>query len=110
MPRRAKGVQTKLDMLSVKSLKTARLRDGSYRAKSLGYSGDINLTVRVSRGRIADIRVQHQEKIDQNSAVIVPKAIVAEQSLQVDAISGATVTQDAIEAGTLLAERFRNET
>ena len=103
MPRRAKGVQTKLDMLSIASLKTARLRDGSYQATSLGYSGDIKLTVRVSRGRIADIRVQHQEKIDQNSAVLVPKAIVAEQSLQVDAISGATVTQDAIQAGALRA-------
>lgn len=103
MPRRAKGVQTKLDMLSMASLKTARLKNGSYRATSLGYSGDINLTVRVSQGRIADIRVQHQEKIDQNAAATVPKAIVAEQSLQVDAISGATVTQDAITAGTLRA-------
>lgn len=105
MPRRAKGVQSKLDLLSMSSLKTARLRDGSYRATALGYSGDIKLTVQIRQGRISNIRVQHQEKIDQNAAVIVPRAIVQEQSLKVDAISGATVTQDAITVGTLRALR-----
>ena len=103
MPRRAKGVQSKLDLLSMKSLKSTRLRDGTYRAKALGYSGDINLTVQIQRGRIANIRVQHTEKIDQNACVRVPKAIVAAQDLQVDAITGATVTQDAITVGTLRA-------
>ena len=76
---------------------------GSYRAKALGCSGDINLTVQIQRGRIANIRVQHQEKIDQNACVRVPKAIVDTQNLQVDAITGATVTQDAITVGTLRA-------
>lgn len=103
MPRRAKGIQSKLDLLSMKSLKSTRLRDGSYRATALGYSGDVKLVVQIRQGRIADIRVQHQEKIDQNACVIVPKAIVDTQSLQVDAISGATVTHDAITVGTLRA-------
>ena len=71
--------------------------------KALGYSGDINLTVQIRNGRIADINVRHQEKIDQNACVIVPKAIVDSQNLKVDAISGATVTQDAITVGTLRA-------
>ncbi|MBM79766.1 MAG: hypothetical protein CMJ78_04120 [Planctomycetaceae bacterium] len=103
MPRRAKGVQSKLDLLSIESLKTAKLKDGTYRATSLGYTGDIRLIVQVRQGRIANIQVQHQEKIDQNACVIVPKAIVDQQSLKVDAISGATVTQDAITVGTLRA-------
>ena len=103
MPRRAKGVQSKLDLLSMSSLKSARLKDGTFRAKALGYTGDVNLTVTIRSGRIADIRVQHQEKIDQNACVIVPKAIVDNQTLKVDAISGATVTQDAITVGTLRA-------
>ena len=46
-----------------------------------------------------------EEKIDQNSCVLVPEQIVATQSLLVDGISGATVTQDAIEGGTLRALR-----
>lgn len=103
MPRRARGVQSKLDLMSISSLKSTRLRDGSYKATALGYSADINLTVQVRQGRISNIRVQHQEKIDQNACVIVPKAIVDTQSLQVDAISGATLTQDAITVGTLRA-------
>lgn len=103
LPRRAKKVKAKLDMLSMASLKTARLRDGTYRDKALGYSGDINLTVTIRGGKLVDIKAQHQEKIDQNAGVIVPRNMVQQQSLQVDAISGATVTQDAIAAGTLRA-------
>ena len=103
MPRRAKGIQSKLDLLSMASLKTARLKDGIYRGKGLGYTGDINLTVTIRRGKISDIRVQHQEKFDQNACKLVPAAIVDKQTLKVDAISGATVTQDAITIGTLRA-------
>ena len=101
LPRRAKKVQSKLDLLSISSLAGTSLRDGQYKETALGYSGDIKLTVAIKNGRIADIGVQHEEKIDQNACVLVPKRIVESQNLNVDGITGATVTQDAIEGGTL---------
>ncbi len=103
LPRRAKKVQSKLDLLSKESLKGTTLRDGRYKETALGYSGDIKLTIQVKGGRIADIGVQHEEKIDQNACVLIPEQIVRNQSFQVDGITGATVTQDAILAGTLRA-------
>ena len=78
---------------------TAALRDGQYQDKALGYAGDIDVTVIVREGKIADIRLKHEEKIDQNACVLIPQRIIDAQSLQVDGISGATVTKDAIVHG-----------
>lgn len=99
LPRRAADCQAKLDLLTFQSLASATLRDGDYRDRALGYAGDINLTVKVSGGRIADIQISHQEKIDQGACVTIPERIISQQSLLVDGISGATVTKDAIVTG-----------
>lgn len=96
LKRKAAKVQTRLNLLDARALETAQLKDGRYQMKSLGYSGDIDVTLVIAQGRIADVRLRHQEKIDQNACVIVPKQIVERQSLKVDSISGATVTKDAI--------------
>jgi uncharacterized protein with FMN-binding domain len=99
LPRRAADVQAKLDRLTLRSLATAHLRDGQYRERALGYAGDINVNVTIAEGKIADVQLTHEEKIDQNACVLIPQRIVAEQSLQVDGISGATVTTNAILTG-----------
>ena len=103
LPRRASKVQSKLDLLNFGSLRTAKLSDGRYEEKALGYSGDIDLVVTIKSGRIDEIDVDHQEKIDQGACVLIPKRIIDEQSLQVDGISGATITKDALVAGTYRA-------
>ena len=105
LPRRAKKVQAKLDLLSAASLASTPLHDGTFNETALGYSGDIKLAVHVAAGKISKIDVQHQEKIDQNACKLIPQRIVEKQSLNVDGISGATVTKDAIVAGTLRALR-----
>ena len=99
LPRRAAQVQSKLDLLTFQSLQATDLRDGEYRDKALGYAGDIDVTVVIREGKIADIRLKHEEKIDQNACVLIPQRMIAAQSLQVDGISGATVTKDAIVHG-----------
>jgi uncharacterized protein with FMN-binding domain len=99
LPRRAARVQSKLDLLTFRSLATAALRDGQYRDQALGYAGDIGVTVVIREGKIADIQLKHEEKIDQNACVLIPQRIIAAQSLQVDGISGATVTKEAIVDG-----------
>jgi uncharacterized protein with FMN-binding domain len=99
LPRRAAEVQSKLDRLTFRSLATATLKDGQYRDRALGYAGDIDVTVAIEGGKIAAIRLKHEEKIDQNACVIIPERIKAAQSLEVDGISGATVTKEAIVNG-----------
>lgn len=103
LPRRAKKIQSKLDAISMASLDGVTLKDGVYRETALGYSGDIKLTLTVADGKIADIGVEHQEKIDQNACKVIPLRIIEQQGLRVDGISGATVTKDAIVAGSLRA-------
>ena len=99
LPRRAARVQSKLDLLTFRSLATVALRDGQYQDQALGYAGDIGVTVVIREGKIADIQLKHEEKIDQNACVLIPQRMIAAQSLQVDGISGATVTKDAIVHG-----------
>lgn len=101
--RYAAKVQSKLDRLMLNAIESGKLRDGTYTGNSPGYVEDIIVTVTIRKGKIADIRVQHQEKIDQNASTIIPQRIIAKQSLKVDGITGATVTYDAIMDGTLQA-------
>ncbi len=98
LKRQATKVQSKIDLLDLQSLASATLRDGTYVVQGLGYVGDkpMEVTVAIQSGRIAKIDIEHSEKIDQGATTILPERIIAEQSLQVDAITGATVTCDAI--------------
>jgi uncharacterized protein with FMN-binding domain len=101
LKRQADRVQSKLDLLSIRSLTLTRLRDGRYTSTALGYAADLQVTLEVRDGRMADIQVKHEEKIDQGACVIIPQRIIEKQSLQVDGISSATVTTSAILDGTL---------
>jgi len=94
--RNVSKVQAKVDLLRRKNLDLSRLRDGTYQGKGLGYVDEITASVTLQGGRITDIRVAHKEKIDQGASKSVPKQIIEKQSLQVDAITGATVTTQAI--------------
>ena len=75
-------------MASNSSRSSSTLNDRSYQATALRYSGDVKLVVQIQQERIVIIKVQYQEKIDQNTCVIVPKAIVHTQCLQGNAIAG----------------------
>lgn len=101
LKRQVSRVQTKLDLLAAKSLAGATLRDGRYKSVSLGYAGDIEVTMTIRDGRIADVQVKHQEKIDQGACKIIPERIIEKQRVLVDGISSATVTKDAIVDGAL---------
>jgi len=76
MSQHTKGIQSKLDLLSISSLKSMRLKDRSCRATALENSGDVTLVVQIRQERIVNLKLQHQEMIDQNTCVIAPKAIV----------------------------------
>lgn len=101
--RRANKVQSKLDLFALRSIESGKIRDGTYTGRSLGYAEDMLVTVTVRNGTIADIKLKHKEKIDLNATTIIPRRILAKQSLQVDGITGATVTCQAIVDGALQA-------
>lgn len=100
---RAQKVRSKLDLIAMESLKPGSLRDGTYSAYTIAYVDTMTVTVVVKGGRIADIKLRHKEKIDLNATTIIPQRIIEEQSLQVDGITGATVTYQAIRDGALQA-------
>jgi uncharacterized protein with FMN-binding domain len=105
LPKRVAQVQTKLNLLTMRSLGNVPLKDGSYAGRSMGYSDkkDMVITVKVAGGRIADVAVEHEEKIELNATKLIPQRIVEKQSLQVDGVTGATVTTHAIIDGAFQA-------
>jgi len=94
--RYARKTESKLELLTRKELDFSKLADGVYRGSSIGYGGPIQLDVTVKGGRITDIKVEHKERIDQGASKIGPRQIIERQALKVDAISGATVTVQAV--------------
>ena len=100
LPRRVAKVQAKLDLLGKESLDISSLRDGVYHGQSLGYGTPVHAAVTVKGGRITDIQLRHEEKIEQGATKSVPKQIIERQSLAVDAVTGATITVQAIVEAT----------
>ncbi len=94
--RAAERVKAKADLLDRDALKTAQLRDGTFAATVFGYSDDIRATVTVRNNRIESVKLEHREKADLGAKVILPERIVREQRVEVDGITGATVTSQAI--------------
>ncbi len=105
LPRQVAKVKTKLDLLTLQSLATSRLRDGAYTGRALGYSDkkDMEVAVTIRAGKIANVTVDHEEKIDLNATKIIPLRIIEKQSLQVDGVTGATITSQAIVEGAFQA-------
>jgi uncharacterized protein with FMN-binding domain len=101
--RYARKTEAKLELLTGKAFDIAKLADGVYRGASIGYGGPIEAAVTVKGGRITDIKVEHKERIDQGASKIAPKQIIERQALKVDAISGATVTVQAVVEATYRA-------
>ncbi len=73
--------------------------DGTYSSTHCGIAGPLTVTVTIADGRIADVQVgDHKETEGYGSRAIaeIPPAIVAANSLDVDSVTGATLTSMAI--------------
>lgn len=72
---------------------------GTYEAQAEGLNGPVKIEVTFSEDRIEKIEVkEHQEtpKISDGAIAQIPEAIVEGQTLNVDVVSGATYTSNAI--------------
>jgi uncharacterized protein with FMN-binding domain len=83
----------------------SNVADGTYRAASVGYNGDIDVEVKVAGGRIEDVRVtRHREKQFYAAITDTLQQIMTKQSVRkIDATSRATITSQAIVNATAKA-------
>ncbi|SET53047.1 fumarate reductase flavoprotein subunit [Natronincola peptidivorans] len=78
---------------------SALFQPGTYTASAPGHNGDITVEVTVDEYEIKEVKVlKHNESPGITDAAIerIPKAIVDDQTLAVDIVTGATITCDAI--------------
>ncbi len=98
--KRAQGrAQSSLDALTLFELAdVTKVREGTYKDSSLGYEGQVEVTVTVKGKKIDAVKVtQHKEKQYYSALTDVPAQIIAKQGVKgVDATSRATITADAI--------------
>lgn len=74
-------------------------KDGVYTGSAAGFNGPVKVEVTVSGGAIAAVKILEQDEtpfIAKTALEKVPAAIVESQSWDVDGVSGATVTSEAI--------------
>ena len=80
------------------ALDLSQIPDGAYQAASLAYAGQLHVEVIVKGGRIESVRVaKHKERQFYSALTDTPKQIIDRQSVKgVDAVTGATMTSEAI--------------
>ena len=77
----------------------AQWEDGTYTGSANGMNGAVKVSVTVAGGKITEVKVlEHQETAGISDPAIadVPQAIIDAQSTEVEAVSGATMTSNAI--------------
>lgn len=78
----------------------AKYTDGTYPGEAEGMA-PLTVEVTVTDGKIADVKVTAHEETDgiaDPALEQIPAAIVEKNSTDVDSVSGATITSDAIKA------------
>lgn len=82
-----------------------KIADGTYSGSSRGYRADVTTEVEVKEGKIVACKVtRHKEDLYFTSLAHVPAGIVREQGFKkVDAVTGATISSDAIVHGAAKA-------
>ncbi len=84
--------------------KFSNLKNGSYEGKCRGFVDTLTVQILVSDNVISDIKVISSKEDRPHTALeIIPRRILNNKSLQVDAITSATITSSAIIAATVEA-------
>lgn len=86
-------------------LDVSKIPDGAYTGTTASFRGPLTVEVKVKEGKIESVRVtKHRDDLFYTSLTDIPEQIVRKQSIGgVDAVSGATVTSDAIVHATAMA-------
>lgn len=84
---------------AVSGEETASIKDGTYETSAKGKDGDIKVQTVIEGGKITNVTILESGEtagISDGAIEQIPKSIVANNSVNVDAVSGATTTSDAI--------------
>ena len=75
------------------------VKNGTYQGVARGHNADIKVSVAISDDKINEVKVtDHQETalLSDNALNLIPQKIIANQSTEVDAVTGATFTSKGI--------------
>lgn len=75
------------------------LEDGTYKGKSQGYDGELEVEVSVADGKISDVKLLDNNETDavvERAMPIIKKRMVESESLNFDAVSAATYTSNGV--------------
>lgn len=100
------AVTQALNKAEGRKLDPARFFPGTYKARVYGHNGYLDVEVTVSSERITDIKVlnHHETELLGGTAIRkMTKDMIAHQTLNVEAVSGATVTSNALKRGVIEA-------
>jgi fumarate reductase flavoprotein subunit len=89
--------------------KAGGLKDGKYVTKAMGHEGYINVATTFRGGKIEGCKViSHEETMGIGNYAVarIPPRIVEAQSLEVDAVAGATISSGAIKAAVAEAVKL----
>lgn len=78
----------------------ANLKNGTYQGTGSGNRGEVKVSVTVKDNVIKDVKIDHQDETEGISTAALekaPKLIVENQSYNIDAVTGATISFQAVE-------------
>lgn len=78
---------------------TAKFTDGTYTGSGQGYRGTVNVSVKVSDGKITSITIESYKDDEQffsRAKSTIINEIISEQSIDVDTVTGATFSSNGI--------------
>lgn len=91
------AAQASLRRLSARGLDLVRVPDGEYRGEAFGYNAPVGVRLSFAGGRCTELHVEDLgDKRPLDAYRVLPERILETQSLEVDAVTGATVTSRAI--------------
>lgn len=73
----------------------ANLKNGTYQGTGSGNRGEVKVSVTVKDNVIKDVKIDHQDETEGISTAALekaPKLIVENQSYNIDAVTGATIS------------------
>lgn len=96
---KATVILTAMSFVSFPLMAQSDLKDGTYQASAEGKNGPVTVSVRVDKNKIDKVTVvKHNESrgISDPALNTIPKRVVETQSLNLDVVTGATLTSKAI--------------
>lgn len=91
------AARAELRRIDAEGLAFDEVTDGSYRGQAFGYNAPVEVRLRFEEGRLSALHVTSMgDKRPLDAYELLPDRILERQSLEVDAVTGATVTSRAI--------------